>query len=306
MPWAHGLYNGKWVGFNSTVDDDEIFAPSEQPSLDGSGPSLQVIAFWPGFWAARRALQLNTGIVSGESGAAPPPEESTFQSFLVRIPFKGYGRNPYRFGETLDDSFVAPESDTTPIWMARPRFGPLGRTQFRFNTWEIQNQPFDFEHQGFSAKPQYKALGRSQFRFFLAADDSIVVAPEDFTASFIARARWAGLRKNPYQFGLAVDVDFVAPSFEQNPHLFVRWMRSDYDARRAASRLHTFSPQDEDAPASVIPGEVMVVIPETPGAIRVTVMIEHPTTTRVVIDSPNKVYVVPQDDPTAIPLKVVI
>jgi len=215
------------------------------------------------------------------------------------------GRSQFRFGKALDDSVVIPEADTTPIWLARPRFLSLGRSQFRFQQPQDLDTPIDFEHPGFIARLPYRSLGHTQFRFFATYDDSVIAAVEDWTSNFVARAKWGGLRANPYQFSLARDIDFVAPSFENIPAFFVRSMSQPFDGRRAAARLHIFSSQDESTAAPVIPGEVMVVIKNTPGAIEVRVLIEHPTTTRVVIDSPTKVVVV-QDDPAAIPLKVVI
>lgn len=49
--------------------------------------------------------------------------------------------------------------------------------------------------------------------------------------------------------------------------------------------------------------EIMVVIANTPGATEAQVLTEHPTTKKVVTDSPNKVVVV--QDPAATPIKVV-
>lgn len=270
---------------------------------DGQGSSIQIVPSWDGYRLARASRYYYRNLA--QDVPVVVIEESTWQGFIPRLPFKGLGRSQFRFSQTLDDSIVIPEADTTPVWLARPRFLPFGRSQFRFQQPQDFDTPIDFEHQGFIARLQYLPLGRSQFRFFATYDDSVIVAPEDWTANFTARAKWSGLRTNPYQFSLARDLDIVTPSFENIPAFFVRSMSQPFDGRRAATRLHNFSVLDESTAAPVIPGEVMVVIKNTPGAIEVRVLIEHPTTTRVVVDSPNKIVVV-QDDPAAIPLKVVI
>ena len=56
--------------------------------------------------------------------------------------------------------------------------------------------------------------------------------------------------------------------------------------------------------AAGVPGEVMVVIANTPGAISIRVLIDHPTTTRVLTNSPNKVVVT--QNPADLPVKVII
>lgn len=307
--------------------------------IDDSGNSIRVVQSLDE-WRLARASGLYYRGPARDVPEAVTPEESTYQSFITRIPFKGFGRSNYRFIQPQDETFTLPESDTTPIWLARPKFELFGKSQFRFQQPQDFDLPVDTGHQGFLARPQYLGFGRTQFRFQQPQDESFVVPIEDFVQSYFTRLQFKVLGRTQFRFGstfdesfvipddgvpgfiarprflpfgfnrfiftTGTDSQFISPEFEQNPWIFVRFMRTGYDARRAAWLLHNFSTLDINAPAPVIPGEVMVVIPDTPGATLVRVLIEHPTTTRVVVDSPNKVIVLKQDDPAGIPLKVII
>jgi hypothetical protein len=235
-----GVYNGNWT---PVLPDDF------ESEHSGGVADLVVAAYLPfGGTPAALSLYYRGGLFGGD-GAAPPPEEGTYQPFLVRVPFRRFGRNVYLQNTAQDFDAPPPaEESTYPAPPRLRRFVGLGRNPYlQHQAWDTTVEPFDLPSV-VRAKPYRGIRGRNPYLWHQDWD-SIPAAPEVETAApWLVRRPLVGLGRNPYlqnaaqDFSVPAEVDTYAP-FLVRRDLGVRL------AARAAYRLLATSTQDEDAPS---------------------------------------------------------
>lgn len=99
--------------------------------VQDTGGSIQVLRSLETWSLARASGYLYRG--TAQDFDAPAAEEpSTFAAFLVRLPFRGLGLNPYLRNTANDLSFVEPLD--LPSFLDKPQYKALGRNPYLWNT----------------------------------------------------------------------------------------------------------------------------------------------------------------------------
>jgi len=255
--FIHGLYDGS---YQAILPDPRAVGPGP-----GAASSLFIVRDLS-LWSLARASRLYYRGLAPDEGVPQAPESDTWQPFLVRVPFRSYGRNPYLHNTTQDfDAPLLAEAETLTPYLVRVPFRRFGLNPYVWAT----ARDVEVEEAATSQilrRILFRSLGRNPYLWNLAQEDAVAPAEPDVLASFLVRRSIQGILR-------------VIPGYVFSP------------------------PQDFDAPPGpVVPGEFMVVIPDTPGATRVRVVTEHPTQGRVLISSANKVVVTqnPGDPPVQI------
>jgi hypothetical protein len=267
--------------------------PDDVP--EGPGAGLQIVPNWDGYRLAR-AARFNYWTTVSDVGGAVAPEADTLIAVPVRLPFKGFGRNPYLFHHDYDSAPVIPEADTLAPFLVRIPFRGLGRSPYLWHR-DYDSAPVVPEESTFApfwARLPFKGLGRSPYLFHRDYDSAPAAPQESAFTSFLVRIPFKGLGRNPHLFRTAQDLDapagFVDPTFDpflvriplrglgRNPYLYhtardldavadvgdggsTLWVVPNWDGYRLAraTRFLYWTPvQGDDAPI-VVAGNLIYI-----------------------------------------------
>lgn len=193
--------------------------PQDESFVPEGGLSILVVPTLDGFRLAR-AARFNLWQNSAQDFDAPVEvaEPDTYQPFLVRIPFKTLGRDPY----------------------------------LQHQDWFDTVEPLDLPH--VVRLLPYKPLGRNPYVWNTAQDFDIPPAPqEDTLAPHWVRLQFRTLGRNPYLWHLDYESIPAAPAEPDTwvPYLVRLPIRG---ALRVVPAYVFVTPQDEDAPVVVVTG----------------------------------------------------
>ena len=205
--FRHGVYGGNY----------QAILPDARPVGPGPGaaPSLLVVLDL-GQWRLARASRFYYRSLAPDEGVPQAPEPDTWLPFLVRVPFRSYGRNRYLLNTAQDFDAPAPpvEESTVASFTVRLPLRGFGRNPYLWNAAQDLSfvEPRDLPHR--LVRIPYKAFGRNPYLWNTAQDESFVAPPEaDIFTPFLVRRNIRGvMRVVPAYLVLAPqDVDAPAP-----------------------------------------------------------------------------------------------
>jgi len=224
------------LGRNPYLRNASIEGPTQ---LDDASSGHWVVRSWEGFRLARASRYLYRP--TAQDVPAAPPVESTWAPFLVRVPFRPLGRNPYTRHGAQDLSFVEPldlphvvrsrpykplgrnpylwhravdESVSVPVEPPTPPTGPRGRG--RTKAWSPLSEAFE------------RSAATSLHYYFHRAHESAPVVAPTFAAFFV-RVPFRPLGRSRYLYHFAQDTSAAGPAF--NPGWAVN-VNKVFNARR--------------------------------------------------------------------------
>lgn len=147
-------------------------------TVQDTGGSIQVVRPLDS-WSLARATRFNYWNTAQDfSFVEEQPEPSTTPQFLVRTPFKPFGRNPYLQHR---DWFTTVEPLDLPPWRAIVPLKGLGRNpDLRHQDWDsfVEAQPEPATLAPFFVTRSLRGLGRNPYNLNTAQDFSFTPAPE--------------------------------------------------------------------------------------------------------------------------------
>lgn len=232
MPLAHGLWGGAFCGRPTQFEDDaENFPVAGENVVVTAEGSILVVANWDGIWPAR-ATRLYYQRTTQDLDAPVVADAGILTPFLVRLPLRGFGRNPYLQHQDYDSAPAAPEADTLAPFQVRLPLRGLGRNPYLWHRDSTQAAP---DMAPFQVRIPFKGFGRSRYLFHQDYDSAPAAPEADTLAQFLVRRPLRGLGRNPYLFHqdydsvpAAPEADIFAPFFVRrvlrglgrNPYLF--------------------------------------------------------------------------------------
>lgn len=146
-------------------------------AIEDAGSSILVVPSWDGFRLAV-AGRFYYWSEAQDVDVAPPADVDTVSQFLVRIPFKGFGRSQYLQHRDYDSAPAQPEAETLAPYLTRIPFRSFGRNPY-------------LQHRDYDSAP--------------------VIAQESTLAPYLTRIPFKALGRNPYLWNPSQDLSFVEP-----------------------------------------------------------------------------------------------
>lgn len=225
--------------------------PNDVP--DGQAASLWVVPNWDGFSLAR-AARYYYWTATSDVGGAVVPEESTLSPTLVRLPFRGLGRNPYLLHRDYDSApAVQAEPDTFVALQVRLPFKGLGRSAY-LQHHDYDSAPVTTEESTFGpflVRLPFRGLGRNPYLWRTAQDDSVVVVQDAPFGPLLVRIPVRRLGRNPYLLNPSRDIESAAVG-DGGSNLVVVPNWDGYRLARASRFLYWTPVQGEDAPPIIV------------------------------------------------------